>query len=97
MTLILYYQMKHTVNLFEKKQHKIKNSFQYLVIPKPIITTIAETSETGWGIADWYNPSGVQWAEHERMHINVRELKRLPLKEFARTVIIEAIGMSGLW
>ena len=56
-------------------KHNIKNSFQNLVIPKPDITIFTDASETGWGITDGHNPSGGQWAEHERMHINVLELK----------------------
>ena len=56
-------------------KHNIKNSFQYLVIPKPDITIFTDASETGWGITDGHNPSGGQRTEHERMHINVLELK----------------------
>ena len=56
-------------------KHNVKNSFQDLVIPKPDITIFADASETGWGIADGYNPSGGQWSQHEIMHTNVLELK----------------------
>ena len=56
-------------------KHNIKNSFQDLVIPKPDITIFTNASETGWGITDGHNPSGGQWAEHERIYINVLELK----------------------
>ena len=56
-------------------KHNIKNSFQDLVIPKPDITIFTDANETGWGITDGHNPSGGQWAEHERIHINVLELK----------------------
>ena len=56
-------------------KHNIKNSFQDLVIPKPDITIFTDASEAGWGITDGHNPSGGQWGEHERMHINVLELK----------------------
>ena len=56
-------------------KHNIKNSFQDLVIPKPDIAIFTDTSETGWDITDGDNPSGGQWSEHGRMHINVLELK----------------------
>ena len=56
-------------------KHNIKNSFQDLVIPKPDITIFTDASETGWGITDEHNPCGGQWTEHERMPINVLELK----------------------
>ena len=56
-------------------KHNIKNSSQDLVIPKPDITIFTDASETGWGIKDGHNPSGGQWAEHEKMHIDVLELK----------------------
>ena len=29
----------------------------------------------GWGITDGHNPSGGKWEEHERIHINILELK----------------------
>ena len=56
-------------------KHNIKNSFQYLVIAKPDITIFTDASKIDWGITDGHNPSGGQWAEHERMYINVLELK----------------------
>ena len=56
-------------------KHNIKNSFKDLVIPKPDITIFKDASETDWGIADGHNPSGGQWAEPERMHVNVLGLK----------------------
>ena len=36
-----------------------------------VITIFTDASEIGWGITDEHNPSEDQWAEHERMHINV--------------------------
>ena len=39
-------------------KHKINNSFQDLVIPKPDITIFKDASERGWGITDGHNPSG---------------------------------------
>ena len=70
------YQTKHPVwwKLVWWK-HNIKNSFQYLLIPKPDIAIFTDVSETGWGITDGHNPSGGQWLQHERMHINVLQLK----------------------
>ena len=56
-------------------KHNIKNSFQYLVIPKPDITIFTDASETGWDITDGHNQSRVHRAEHEKMHINVLEPK----------------------
>ena len=56
-------------------KHNFKNSFQDLVIRKHDITIFTDASEIGWSITDGHNPSGGQWAEHERMHINVLELK----------------------
>ena len=47
-----------------------------VVIPTPNITIFTDASETGWGITDEHNPSEGQWAEHERMHINVLYLKK---------------------
>ena len=56
-------------------KHNIKDSFQDLVIPKPDITIFTDANGIGWSITDGHNPSGGQWAEHERMNINVLELK----------------------
>ena len=57
-------------------KYNIKNYFRYLsVIPKPDINIFTDARETGWGITDGHNPSGGQWAEYERMHINALELK----------------------
>ena len=56
-------------------KRNIRDSFQDFVIPKPDISMFPDASETGWGITDGHNSSGGQWAEHERMHINVLELK----------------------
>ena len=73
MILKLNYQVKHAVNLFGG--NNVKNSFQDLVIPKPDITIFTDASETGCGKTDGHNAYGGQWAEHERMHINVLKLK----------------------
>ena len=51
----------------------IKNPFQNLFIPKPDLNIFTDASETWWGITDRHNPC--QWAEHERMNINVLEFK----------------------
>ena len=72
MTLKLTYQMNHAANLFGRN---IKNYFQDLFIPKPDITIFTDASEIGWGITDGHKRSGGQWAQHERMHINILELK----------------------
>ena len=53
----------------------VKNSFQDLVAPKPDITIFTDASKTSWGITDRHNPSGGQWAEHERVYISALELK----------------------
>ena len=39
------------------------------------MTIYTDASKTGLGITDGHNPSGGPLAEHERMHINVLELK----------------------
>ena len=56
-------------------KHSIKNSFQSLIIPTPDINIFTYASETGCGIIDGHNPSRVQWAKHERMHINALDRK----------------------
>ena len=41
-------------------KYDVKNSFQYLVIPKPDVTIFRNASKTGWSITDGRNPSGGQ-------------------------------------
>ena len=74
-------------------KHNIKNSFQYLIIPTLDITLFTNASKIDWGITDGHNPSGGQWTEHERVHINVLELKATL---FARNAIIVAICLLEL-
>ena len=50
-----------------------------------VITIFTDASEIGWGITDEHNPSEDQWAEHERMHINVLGLKAAFVRAGIRT------------
>ena len=67
-------------------KHNIKNSFQNLAIPKTDITIFTDASQTGRGITDGHSPSGGQWEEHERMHINLLELKATKLNSIYRNL-----------
>ena len=77
--------MKHGMNLFGGN----------IVIPTPDITIFTDTSETGWDVKDGHNPSGGQSVQHERMHINILELKAAFIG-IARTAIKEAISVFEL-